>query len=58
MKQAQFVRWLKQQGVIVKDGSNHLKLYHNGAMTTLTRHPSQEIGNKTEAAIKKQLKLK
>ncbi|MBQ9600859.1 MAG: mRNA interferase [Neisseriaceae bacterium] len=57
MKQSDFVRWLRQQGVIIKHGTNHLKLYHNGAYTTLTRHPSQEIGSKTEAAVKKKLKL-
>lgn len=57
MKQSDFVRWLKQQGVIIQNGTNHLKLYYNGEMTTLTRHPNQEIGHKTEAAVKKKLKL-
>lgn len=58
MKQADFVRWLKQQGVEIRNGTNHLRLYHNGKQTTLTRHPGQELGHKTEAAVKKQLGLK
>ncbi|BFQ93467.1 type II toxin-antitoxin system HicA family toxin [Gallibacterium anatis] len=58
MKQSEFLRWLKAQGVEVKDGSNHIKLYLNGKQSVLPRHPSKEIARGTEIAVKKQLGLK
>lgn len=58
MKQSEFVRWLKQQGATFKDGSNHLKVYLNGAQTILPRHPSKELKTGLVEGVKKQLKLK
>ncbi|MDP8173665.1 type II toxin-antitoxin system HicA family toxin [Pasteurella skyensis] len=58
MKQSEFLRWLKAQGVEVKSGSNHLKLYLNGRQSVLSKHKGQEIPKGTEMAIKKQLGLK
>lgn len=58
MKQSEFLRWLKAQGVETKEGSNHLKLYLNGKQSVLPRHLSKEIAKGTEIAIKKQLGLK
>ncbi|OCG45147.1 mRNA interferase [Gilliamella sp. Fer1-1] len=57
MKQSEFLRWLVAQGVEVKQGSNHLKLYYNGKQSTMPRHPSKELKNGTMIAIKKQLNL-
>lgn len=57
MKQSEFRRWLESQGVAVKDGANHLKLYHNGRQSTMPRHPSKEINEKLRKAIIKQLGL-
>ncbi|KGQ37308.1 MULTISPECIES: type II toxin-antitoxin system HicA family toxin [Gallibacterium] len=58
MKQSEFLRWLKAQGVEVKDGSNHIKLYLNGKQSVLPRHSGKEIAKGTEMAVKKQLGLK
>ncbi|URL05946.1 type II toxin-antitoxin system HicA family toxin [Avibacterium sp. 21-595] len=57
MKQSEFLRWLKAQGVEVKEGSNHSKLYYNGKQSTIPRHPSKEMKTGTVKAIKKQLGL-
>ncbi|MCK3654225.1 mRNA interferase [Pasteurellaceae bacterium Macca] len=57
MKQSELLRWLQRQGVEVKAGSNHLKLYYNGKQSTLSKHKGQEIPKPTEIAIKKQLGL-
>lgn len=58
MKQSEFVRWLKQQGAIFKDGTRHLKVYLNGEQTTLPRHPSKELKQPLVEGVKKKLKLK
>jgi mRNA interferase HicA len=58
MKQSEFVRWLKEQGVEIKQGTKHLKLYLNGKQTTLPRHPSQELKTGLVEGVKKQLGLK
>lgn len=58
MKQSEFVRWLKQQGAIFKQGKKHLKVYLNGEQTTVPRHPSEELKTGTVEGVKKQLKLK
>lgn len=58
MKQSEFRRWLESQGVEVKDGANHLKLYYQGKQSTMPRHPSQEIKTGLKAAIIRQLGLK
>ncbi|WP_198223701.1 hypothetical protein [Snodgrassella sp. W8158] len=55
MKQQQFVRLLHSLKVIIKDGTKHLKLYHNGKQATLPRHPGKEISNRLIDIIKKQL---
>lgn len=57
MKQSEFLRWLVAQGVEVKQGGNHIKLYYNGKQSTMPRHPSKELKNGTMKAIKKQLNL-
>ena len=54
MKQREFLRWLKAQGVETKEGTNHIKLYLNGKQSVLPRHPTKEIAKGTEFAIKKQ----
>lgn len=55
MKQQQFVKLLYSLKVIIKDGTKHLKLYHNGKQATLPRHPGKEISNMLIDIIKKQL---
>lgn len=57
MKQSEFRRWLERQGVEVKQGTNHLKLYYQGNQSTMPRHPSKEIGKSLRHAIIKQLGL-
>lgn len=57
MKQSEFRRWLEAQGVEVKDGTNHLKLYRQGRQSTMPRHPGKEIHEKLRKAIIKQLGL-
>ncbi len=57
MKQSEFLRWLKAQGVEVKEGAKHLKLYYNQKQSTLPRHPSKELPTGLVRAIKKQLGL-
>lgn len=58
MKQSEFVRWLRSQGVEIRDGSKHLKLYFNGRQSTLPRHPSAELKTGLVEGVKKQLRLK
>nr|WP_184007311.1 MULTISPECIES: type II toxin-antitoxin system HicA family toxin [unclassified Paraburkholderia] len=58
MKQSEFRRWLEAQGVVVKDGKGHLKLYYNGKQTILPRHPSKELKEPLRRGILKQLGLK
>ncbi len=57
MKQTEFLRWLVAQGVEVKQGSNHLKLYYQGRRSTMPRHPNKELAKGTMIAIRKQLNL-
>jgi mRNA interferase HicA len=57
VKQSEFRRWLVAQGVEMKNGKKHLKLYYNGQQSTMPRHPSQEIGEGLRKAILKQLGL-
>lgn len=58
VKQSEFVRWLKSQGATFKDGTKHIKVYCNGEMSHLPRHPSQELKTGLVEGVKKQLKLK
>lgn len=53
MKQSEFLCWLTQRGVHVKQGSKHLKLYANGEQTILPRHPSKELKQALVDAVKK-----
>ncbi|WP_045409978.1 type II toxin-antitoxin system HicA family toxin [Vibrio jasicida] len=57
MKQSEFLKWLESQGVEVKQGSKHMKLYYRGNQSTFPRHPSKELGKGLEKRIKKQLGL-
>ena len=57
MKTSEFRRWLLAQGVEMKEGAKHTKLYLNGRQTTLARHKS-EIPEGTRKAILKALGLK
>lgn len=58
MKQAEFVRWLKSEGVVLKNATRHLKAYYKGKQTTVPRHPGSEIDNDLAKEIKKQLGMK
>lgn len=58
MKQSEFVRWLREHGVEIKDGTKHLKLYKDGKQSLLPRHPSKELKTGLVEGVKKQLGLK
>ncbi len=58
VKISEFKRWLESQGVRVVDGTNHWRLYLNGKISTLPRHPAKELKEGTRRAILKQLDLK
>lgn len=58
MKQTEFVRWLKSQGVVLKNGKGHLKAYYNGKQTTVDRHHGKELDNRYVETVKKQLGMK
>lgn len=58
MKQCEFLRWLIDREVMIKDGTKHIKLYYNGRQSTLPRHPSKELSNGLVYSIKKQLNIK
>lgn len=58
MKISEFKRWLESQGVTVKNGTRHWKLYYKGRQSTLPRHPSEELKEGTRKAILKQLEIK
>ncbi len=57
MKNSEFERWLKSQGVIFKQGKKHTKLFLNDNQSTLPRHAA-EINDQLRKAIIKQLGLK
>lgn len=58
MKQSEFKRWLAERGATFKDGKKHLKVYLNGEISHLPRHPGQELKTGLVEGVKKQLKLK
>lgn len=58
MKISEFKRWLETQGVTIKEGGSHWKLYLNGKQSVLPRHPSKELKEGTRKAILKQLAMK
>ena len=58
VKQSEFRRWLESQGVEIRQGTNHLKLYYHGRQSTMPRHPSKELGEGLRKTILKQLGIK
>lgn len=58
IKQSQFLKQLLSQGVVVKQGSNHLKLFYKDKQSALPRHKGKEIPKWLEIAVLKQLGLK
>ena len=58
MKQSEFVRWLAAQGATFSDGSKHLKVFMNGKLSHLPRHPSADLKTGLVEGVKKQLGLK
>lgn len=58
MKHKDFIDELRSLGVIIEDGTRHLKLYYKDKQTTCPRHPSQEISEFFAKRIKKQLGIK
>lgn len=54
MKPKQFLKYLKEQGVLVEQGGIHIHLSLNGNKTQLTRS-SKDIDNVKMNKIKKQL---
>lgn len=56
MKNSEFKKWLKSQGVLFKEGKKHTKLYFNDRQSTLPRHAG-EIDERLRNAIIKQLNL-
>lgn len=57
MKQSEFKRWLIANGVEIRPGTNHDRLYYRGRQSTLPRHPGKEIGTGLRKAIIRQLGL-
>lgn len=58
MKQSEFVKWLRERGATFEDRKSHLRVYCNGEMSHLPRHPAKELKKGLLEAVKKQLKLK
>jgi mRNA interferase HicA len=58
VKQTEFVRWLKSEGVVVKNGTGHLKAHYNGKQTIVSRHPGKDLDNRYVEMVKKQLGMK
>lgn len=58
MKQSEFVRWLARRGATFEEGAKHLKVYLNGEVSHLPRHPAKELKMPLIEGVKKQLKLK
>ena len=58
MKQSEFLKWLRSQGVEIRDGTKHIKLFLNEKQLHLPRHPSAELRTGLVEGVKKQLGLK
>ena len=59
MKQSEFVKWLRLQGAVFKEGTRHVKVYLNGKQSHLPRqHPSKELTTGLVEDVKNQLGLK
>jgi len=57
MKISEFKRWLEARGVRIENGTSHWRLYFEGRLSTLPRHPAKELKEGTRRAILKQLGL-
>ncbi len=58
VRQSEFVRWLKERGATFEERTNHLRVYCNGKMSHLPRHPAKELKTGLVESVKKQLNLK
>ena len=58
MKIKAFIDLLKSEGVTVKNGTNHYKLYYGTKWTICPRHPSKEISDINANNVIKQLVLR
>lgn len=58
MKQSEFIKWLKDRGATFEERTNHLRVYCNGEMVHLPRHPAKELKKGLVEDVKKKLKLK
>lgn len=56
MKLKAFLDELRKRGVLVKEGTNHYKLFYGDKWTTCVRHPSKELSNVSANNIRKQLR--
>lgn len=56
MKPKQFLKYLKEQGVLVEQGTKHYQLTLNNNKTQLTRS-SKDVPNATISRIKKALEI-
>lgn len=52
MKQREFLRWLKAQGVETKEGTNHIKLYLNGKQSVLPDIPRRKSPKEQSSPLK------
>lgn len=57
MKQSELVKYLKKLGAKFDHRTNHLRVFLNGRMSYIPRHPSKEIKTGTLNGIKKQLNI-
>lgn len=55
MKTAQFIKFLKEHGVIVTERKRHYGLIYMGKKTVCPRHPGKEIKNVFAKTIAKQI---
>lgn len=57
MRISEFKRYLLANGVVIKKGRKHHKLYKDNQRSVLSRHDNQEIGEDLRRHILKQLGL-
>jgi mRNA interferase HicA len=53
VKQSEFVRWLKQHGAALEEGTNHIKVKLNGKTRFIPRHPAKELKTGLVEGVKK-----
>ena len=58
VKQSEFVKWLSRHGATFEERKNHLRVFCNGEMSHLPRHPAKELKKGLVEDVKKKLKLK